>query len=96
MERHLSVRSGVVERFACYALSLNAEPPACRTNDYRLSAGCREAEPAREGFTSEGYPLARLRSLLLFNAIFRYQIRSYPLQPFVSRSEPLREPPGAP
>ena len=56
-------RSGAVERSPCYALPLNAEPPACHINDHRLSAGCREAEPAREGFSFEGYLLAQLRSL---------------------------------
>ena len=59
--------SGAVERSPCYALPLNAEPPACHINDHRLSAGCRWAEPAREGFSLEGYLLTQLGSLPPFH-----------------------------
>ena len=53
--------SGVVERSPCYALPLNAEPLACHTDDYQLSAGYRLVLPAREKFRV--FSLSQLRSL---------------------------------
>ena len=45
------LRSGAVERSPCYALPLNAEPPASHIDDSRLSAGYLSVLPARMGFT---------------------------------------------
>ena len=52
----------MVERSPLYAPLLNAEPLTSHTDDSQLSAGCRQAEPAREGFSIEGYPLTQLGS----------------------------------
>ena len=56
-------RLGAVERSPHYALPLNAEPLTSHIDDSQLSAGYRKVEPAREGFSSEGYLLTQLGSL---------------------------------
>ena len=54
---------GAVERSPHYALPLNAEPLTSHIDDSQLSAGYRKVEPAREGFSGEGYRLTQLGSL---------------------------------
>ena len=53
---------GAVERSPHYALPLNAEPLTSHIDDSQLSAGYRKVEPAREGFSGEGYLLTQLGS----------------------------------